>query len=166
YGFRQIEENPVFYALADAFVLPSLWEEWGLVVNEAMACGLPVVVSETAGCAEDLLRPGWPALPDHLAATVHHQLAKRGGRIRRNGFVFDPNSAESLTGALLALESSSALRDIMGKASRLIVESVSCENFARNALSAVHVAMGTDPIPSENLVSAKKTAGLPSRLTR
>ena len=58
YGFRQIEENPVFYALADAFILPSLWEEWGLVVNEAMAAGLPVVVSETAGCAEDLLKPG------------------------------------------------------------------------------------------------------------
>ena len=57
YGFRQIEENPVFYALAEAFVLPSLKEEWGLVVNEAMACSLPVIVSRTAGCAEDLL-PG------------------------------------------------------------------------------------------------------------
>ena len=55
YGFRQIEESPVFYGLADAFVLPSLKEEWGLVVNEAMASGLPVMVSKTAGCAEDLL---------------------------------------------------------------------------------------------------------------
>ena len=55
YGFRQIEENPVFYALAEAFVLPSLKEEWGLVVNEAMAAGLPVIVSHTAGCAEDLV---------------------------------------------------------------------------------------------------------------
>ena len=58
YGFRQIDENPVFYALADAFILPSLYEEWGLVVNEAMASGLPVVVSETAGCVEDLLETG------------------------------------------------------------------------------------------------------------
>jgi glycosyltransferase involved in cell wall biosynthesis len=57
YGFRQLEENPVFYALAEAFILPSLYEEWGLVVNEAMACSLPVIVSRTAGCAEDLL-PG------------------------------------------------------------------------------------------------------------
>ena len=55
YGFRQIDENPVFYGLADAFILPSVREEWGLVVNEAMASGLPVIVSETAGCAEDLL---------------------------------------------------------------------------------------------------------------
>ncbi|MGF1484555.1 MAG: glycosyltransferase family 4 protein [Opitutales bacterium] len=55
YGFRQIDENPTFYALARAFVLPSLYEEWGLVVNEAMACGTPVLASETLGSAEDLV---------------------------------------------------------------------------------------------------------------
>ena len=41
-------------------MLPSLKEEWGLVVNEAMASGLPVIVSRTAGCAEDLV-PEAPA---------------------------------------------------------------------------------------------------------
>jgi glycosyltransferase involved in cell wall biosynthesis len=45
-----------YYAIADVFVLPSLEEVWGLVVNEAMACGLPVIVSNRAGSAHDLVK--------------------------------------------------------------------------------------------------------------
>jgi len=56
YNFKQIEELTIFYSLASIFVLPSKYEEWGLVVNEAMASGIPVVVSETAGCAYDLVQ--------------------------------------------------------------------------------------------------------------
>ena len=142
YGFRQVDENPAFYALADAFILPSTWEEWGLVVNEAMACGLPVVVSETAGCAEDLLEPGRLAVPIPLSAEVNQRLTRLAGRIRQNGFVFNPASAGSLADVLLALEATPALRDIMGQASRRIVEKFSCENFARNALLAAQAALG------------------------
>jgi 1,2-diacylglycerol 3-alpha-glucosyltransferase len=57
-GFRQIGELPRFYAHAGAFVHASTKEQWGLVVNEAMACGLPVVVSERCGCAPDLVVNG------------------------------------------------------------------------------------------------------------
>ena len=46
------------YLAADLLVLPSLFEPWGLVVNEAMACGLPVIVSDRVGCADDLVRHG------------------------------------------------------------------------------------------------------------
>jgi glycosyltransferase involved in cell wall biosynthesis len=46
------------YLAADLLVLPSLFEPWGLVVNEAMACGLPVIVSARVGCADDLVRQG------------------------------------------------------------------------------------------------------------
>ncbi len=158
YGFRQIEENPVFYALADAFVLSSSLEEWGLVVNEAMASGLPVVVSETAGCAEDLLKPGWPALPDLVAADLHRRLVQLGGRIRQNGFVFDPKSVESLAGALVTLESVPALRWIMGKASRDIIQSFSCENFARNALQAARIALGEECIAPDSSSPASAPA--------
>lgn len=49
-GFTQVDLLPSFYGLASAFVLPSTVEQWGLVVNEAMASGLPVLVSRTAGC--------------------------------------------------------------------------------------------------------------------
>jgi 1,2-diacylglycerol 3-alpha-glucosyltransferase len=161
YGFRQIEENPVFYALADAFILPSLWEEWGLVVNEAMASGLPVIVSETVGCAEDLLQAGPPA---SLAALPSGQPPEILAGIRQNGFVFDPNSSESLAAALLALASAPALRAAMGEMSRTIVENFSCDNFARNALRAASVAMGENPAHLPDLTPAGETMGMDSKL--
>jgi glycosyltransferase involved in cell wall biosynthesis len=55
-----------FYAAADLLVFPSLGDVWGLAVNEAMSCGLPVLCSTRAGCAPDLIRPGengWLADP-------------------------------------------------------------------------------------------------------
>ncbi len=58
-GFRNQTELPVFYAASDAIVLPSDGREtWGLVVNEAMACGLPAIVSDAVGCAPDLIDEG------------------------------------------------------------------------------------------------------------
>jgi len=143
YGFRQIEQNLIFYALADAFILPSLWEEWGLVVNEAMASGLPVIVSETAGCAEDLLPLGRLAAPPRLPENLRACLTQLAGRIRQNGFVFNPHSARSLGSALVFLEASPEIRRRMGQASRVIVEKFSCDNFARNALAAARVAAGS-----------------------
>jgi glycosyltransferase involved in cell wall biosynthesis len=137
YGFRQIEENPIFYALADAFILPSALEEWGLVLNEALSCGLPVIVSETVGSAEDLLRVGAPPGAEHGTAGKA-QLAKS---IRQNGFVFDPKSVPSLTDALLALDADPALRQAMGQAGRLIVGDFSCEKFAHGALNAANTAL-------------------------
>ena len=57
-GFRNQKEMPRIYSLADVVVLPSETETWGLVVNEAMSCGVPVVVSDKVGCAPDLIVPG------------------------------------------------------------------------------------------------------------
>lgn len=58
-GFVNQRELPSWYAAADTLVLPSdSRETWGLVVNEAMAAGLPVVVSDAAGCSPDLVREG------------------------------------------------------------------------------------------------------------
>ena len=55
-GFLENQED-VFkhYFLADAFILPSIYEAWGLVANEAMACGLPVLISDRCGCSLDLV---------------------------------------------------------------------------------------------------------------
>lgn len=54
-GFLQREHLAIFYALAEAFVFPTHTDPWGLVVNEAMASGLPVICSNAAGCAADLV---------------------------------------------------------------------------------------------------------------
>ena len=80
-GFVNQAEIPAWYAAADALVLPSdARETWGLVVNEAMAAGLPVVVSDAVGCSPDLVRDAvngftYPcgdvnALSDRLARVV------------------------------------------------------------------------------------------------
>ena len=55
YPFQQVEVTPVFFARCEAFILPSMYEEWGLVVNEAMSCGTAVIVSENVGSASDLV---------------------------------------------------------------------------------------------------------------
>jgi glycosyltransferase involved in cell wall biosynthesis len=57
-GFKNQTELPAFYAAADVLVLPSEYETWGLVVNEAMACGLPCIVSDTCGAAADMIVEG------------------------------------------------------------------------------------------------------------
>jgi glycosyltransferase involved in cell wall biosynthesis len=58
-GFAQREELAALYALAELLVMPTHSDPWGLVVNEAMACGLPIIVSNIAGCAADLVEDGW-----------------------------------------------------------------------------------------------------------
>ncbi len=80
-GLKNSRELPVFYAFAGCFVLPSKREPWGLVVNEAMAAGLPVIVSERCGCSEDLVDGG------------------------RNGFTFDPSTEGQLLSCLERISS-------------------------------------------------------------
>ncbi len=112
-GFRQVDENPAFYALAEAFVLPSFEEEWGLVVNEAMACGLPILLSNAVGCAEDLVADG------------------------KNGWLFDPGDTLALTTRLKELAEDAEMRRVMGEQSRVRIARWDCANFAENALLAV-----------------------------
>jgi glycosyltransferase involved in cell wall biosynthesis len=89
-GFLNQSAIPEAYAAADALVLASKTETWGLVVNEAMACGLPAVVSDRVGCAADLVTDGetgfiYPcgnvaALTDHLGEiAANPKLAARLG---------------------------------------------------------------------------------------
>lgn len=57
--FQNQSRMPTVYRLGDLFVLPSAFAEtWGLAVNEALACGRPVLVSDRVGCGEDVVEPG------------------------------------------------------------------------------------------------------------
>ena len=96
-GFRQYNELPAYYGLASAFVHTSTSEQWGLVVNEAMACGLPVIVSSPCGCVPDLVQNGV------------------------NGFVFDPCNTEELARHLEYMTNNNDARVAMGEASRRMI---------------------------------------------
>src|SRR5690625_3599340 len=79
-GFQNQSRMPVVYRLGDVFILPSRGpgETWGLAVNEAMACGRPVIVSDRVGCAPDLIienETGW-TFPGGDASALHRTLRK------------------------------------------------------------------------------------------
>lgn len=88
-GFRNQGELPAFYALADVFVLPSVNETWGLVVNEAMNAGCAIIVTGQVGCGRDLVEGadnGFVIAPRDRAA-LYRALAEsvREGRFRAMG---------------------------------------------------------------------------------
>lgn len=103
-GFLNQSRIPEAYAAADALVLPSETETWGLVANEAMACGLPAIVSDRAGCGPDLVERGVTgdvvpmgdaaALAACLARhTGSRQLAEMGRHARRKIASSSPEAA-------------------------------------------------------------------------
>ena len=55
-GFKNQSELPAYYDLCDVFVMPTVFEPWGLVVNEVMNAGKAVIASDQVGCAPDLVR--------------------------------------------------------------------------------------------------------------
>ena len=57
-GFHDWDELPGFYHASDVFVFPSRYDGWGMVVNEALAAGLPVITTDAVGAAHDLVRDG------------------------------------------------------------------------------------------------------------
>lgn len=120
-GFRQYDELPSWYGRASAFVLPSTSEPWGLVVNEAMASGLPVLVSRRCGCAVDLVAEG------------------------RNGFTFDPHDVVGLAILLHRLAHGGLDLAAMGAASRAIVARWGVERFAQGLAGALAAAAGAPP---------------------
>jgi glycosyltransferase involved in cell wall biosynthesis len=58
-GYAKYSELPLYYAISDLFVHPAQSEPYGVSVQEALACGLPVIVSDKVGAAADFLEPGW-----------------------------------------------------------------------------------------------------------
>lgn len=117
-GFLDQREIGRAYAAADVFALVSREHEtWGLVVNEALNFGLPVLVSDKVGCAGDLVRP-------------------------ENGFVVPANDPVGLARCLAELVDSPDLRERLGSAARGIVDGWRYEVAAAGVLAAVDTAVG------------------------
>jgi glycosyltransferase involved in cell wall biosynthesis len=92
-GFQQKSELPRYYALADAFVFPTLGDPYGLAVDEAMACSLPVISTSEAGEIDDRVDDGV------------------------NGYVVPPEDSAALADRMLQLVRAPRLRSVMGQAS-------------------------------------------------
>jgi glycosyltransferase involved in cell wall biosynthesis len=114
-GFAQREQLAGYYALAEALVFPTHSDPWGLVVNEAMACGLPIITSDAAGCAADLVEDRW------------------------NGRVVPSGDIEKLASAMSELAYHAELQSLMGQRSRERIRRYSpaacAAGFARAAFS-------------------------------
>ncbi|MFV8819144.1 glycosyltransferase family 4 protein [Haliea sp. E17] len=116
-GFIQYGELPSYYSNAGTFVHASISDQWGLAVNEAMASGLPILVSERCGCATDLVEDG------------------------RNGFKFDPFDENELASQMLHVTSmNDQSRDALGGASKDIIDRWTPEKFADGLRQAVDIA--------------------------
>jgi len=112
-GFQQGDAVPAYYGLASSLVLPSISETWGLVVNEAMAAGLPVLVSHRCGCVPELVRPGV------------------------NGYVCDPLDTDGMARLLGVMSSDTADVGKMGEASRQIVALYTPETWAQTLADCI-----------------------------
>jgi len=107
-GFKQKPELPRYYAACDVFVFPTLGDPYGLVVDEAMACGLPVISSSAAG-----------EIRDRIEAGV-------------NGYIVPPEDSAALAERMLELAGDPALRRRMGEHSYEKIKDHTPERWARD----------------------------------
>ncbi len=116
-GFLQENELLPYFAHAKFFVHASIQEQWGLVINEAMAAGLPVLVSNKCGCFDDLVIEGV------------------------NGFGFDPTNQVQLTQLMIKMSSDEVDLNQMGQASLNHIQKYSPSYFAQGLMKAVNYAL-------------------------
>lgn len=125
-GFKQKEDIPLYLALANVLILPSIYESWGLVVNEAMAAGLPVLVSKKCGCYPDLIKDGI------------------------NGFHFDPFDETQLLKYMKKISHEKEFLTKMGQASMDIIKEYTPENAAKIIIKTIEYACNDTKFISEN----------------
>jgi 1,2-diacylglycerol 3-alpha-glucosyltransferase len=112
-GFVQRDDLAKYYGLAEALVLATHSDTWGLVVNEAMACGLAIIVTDVAGCAPDLIKAGW------------------------NGFVIAPKDISSLAAGMASLAAKPDLCKSMGLNSQQHIARFTAEVWAKSMHSVI-----------------------------
>jgi glycosyltransferase involved in cell wall biosynthesis len=114
-GHQSGANKTAWYAAADLFAFPTLHDPWGLVVNEAMAFGLPIIATDAAGCALDL--------------------------VQDNGLVVPAGDVGALADALSQLLTDERLRRKMGQRSQAIIADYTVEMARDTFLQAIHHAL-------------------------
>jgi len=117
-GFVPYKAIVDWYGLANAFVHPAIQEQWGLVVNEACAAGLPILCSRTVGACHELVQ-------DY-----------------QNGLLFDPESDQDISRTLITIHQLDvSLRASMGQLSQALVAKYSPQRFADGLIDAIKAAL-------------------------
>ncbi len=116
-GFLQPNELLPYFAHANCFIHASIQEQWGLVVNEAMAAGLPIIVSRRCGCFEDLIVE------------------------EKNGFGFDPENQQELTNLMSKISMEDFDYKTIGNAALSHIQKFSPRYFAQNLKQAIEYAL-------------------------
>ena len=129
-GSRFSEELCLYYGLASAFILPSTIETWGLVINEAMASHLPVLVSKGCGAGRALVEEG------------------------ENGWTFEVGSADALSQLMFRMSEMPADRlQTMGSRSKEIIDRWSLDTFADSLIAAASVSRRSRRNMASNVVA-------------
>lgn len=115
-GYKQPDELPEYYAAADLLVFPTLYDPFGLVVNEALASGLPVICSPFAGAA-DLIEEG------------------------KNGYVMDPRDTEKMASLLSNVLTDEGLLEHLKHGALASIENLTIEKSVEQFLAAVQFTM-------------------------
>jgi len=116
-GWVSEEEKIKYYSISDLFILPTLQDVWGLVINEAMCLGLPVISTYTAGASFDLIMQG------------------------KNGFVVEEANTEQLHLAMKKILSDEKLAKRMGKKSLEIIKNkFTIDNMVEGFVKAIEYA--------------------------
>lgn len=114
-GSVPYENIPVFYRMADCFILPTMEDNWSLVIPEAMACGLPVATTMYNGCHPELVT-------------------------KRNGWLFDSMDKNDIVRTLDDIIGKRHQLKTMGENGRHIVEKYNAMNAAMGIMGAIHIA--------------------------
>jgi glycosyltransferase involved in cell wall biosynthesis len=121
-GFQTYQVLPYWFGLASAFIHPALSEQWGLVVNEALASGLPAIVSNRCGCYPELIQE------------------------EINGFGFDPENIDQLAKLMFHVSSGEVDLIKMHQMALTSIQQFTPERFAEGLMQAIDFALSSQKL--------------------